>query len=129
MKKQLLNIAMGLASMLIVSSSFAAVKTSAATEKSYTVHNTIDGHESTVAYGKKGNWIYTIHSYSSDNLDITLVKKIKTLYDKYSINGIQKIEQPGMETVYIAYLENATSLKTIRISNNEIELVNDFSKE
>ena len=128
MKKQFLNIAMGLAAMLIVSTSFAAGKNSTTTEKSYTVHNVIDGHESITAYSKKGKWIYTINRYSPDNLDVNIVNKIKTVYDKYSINGIQKIEQPGMETVYVAYLEDATSLKTIRIANDEMELVQEFSK-
>ena len=128
MKKQLLNISMSIAAMIIVSTSFAADKKSSSAEKGYTVHTVVDGHESITAYNKKGNLVYSIQDFTADNLDKNIVNKIKTVYDKYSITGLQKIEQPGLSTVYVAYLENARTLKTVRIADDEMELVKQFTK-
>lgn len=129
MKKQILNIALGIAAMLVVSTSYAAAKNSTASDNGYTLQSVVDGHETTAAFDKNGNWVYTIHRYTPDNLDKNIITKIKDGYDKYSINGMQKIEQPGQDTVYVAYLENATTVKTIRICNDEVELVQDYSKQ
>ncbi|CAN5297195.1 hypothetical protein BH11BAC6_BH11BAC6_12450 [soil metagenome] len=128
MKKQILNIAFLLVAICTVSASYAAGGSASTSAKGYTVHTVIDGHNSTVAYNKKGSWLYTIQNYNADNLDLNIVNKIKTAYDKYSINGIQKIQQPGQDEVCVAYLEDAGTIKTVRISNGEMELVQEYSK-
>ncbi|HNP22725.1 MAG TPA: hypothetical protein PKM63_06770 [Panacibacter sp.] len=127
MKKQFLFLLFA-AAMFTATSSFASEKNSTEKAKGYTVRSVIDGRESTSAYNKNGSWVYTIQTYSTDNLDKSIIDKVKEQYANYGVTGIQKIEQPGVDAVYIVYLENKTSLKTVRLSNNEVELVSDYSK-
>lgn len=126
MKIKLISITLGLAALLMVNTSFAA--TTKTKDNGYTVHTIVEGRDATVAYNHKGEWVYTIQQFNMDNLDKQLIDKIKTVFDKYTITGIQKIEQPGYSDVYIAYLENASSYKTISISNDEVSLLQDIEK-
>ena len=41
---------------------------------------------------------------------------------------MDKVDQPGNESVYIVYMENCNSFKTLRVVNNEVELVQNFQK-
>jgi hypothetical protein len=41
---------------------------------------------------------------------------------------MDKVDQPGNESVYIVYLEGRNSFKTVRVVNDEVELVQDFQK-
>jgi hypothetical protein len=128
MKKKIFSIALAMACILIVSTSFAAANASPVSKKGYTVQSVIDGRESTTAYNKNGKWVYTIQQYSPDNLDNNIVQKVRSVYADYGVTAIQKIEQPGQDAVYIVRLENTKSLKTVRLSNGEIELMQNFIK-
>lgn len=153
MKKQILSIVIALASF---SASYAAAntdtkpQTATANEKAvknfnkqfknatdvnmYNAGNGIiirseaGSNNVTAAYDKKGNWIYSIERYPSESLAKNILDIVKRSYDKYYVSGMDKIVQPGSGTTYIVYLENATSIKTLRITNNETELVQDFIK-
>ncbi len=124
MKKSIFTIALGLITLLTVSTSFAADAKSFASEKGYTV---TDGSK-TSAFTQKGKWVYTITRYSSDALPKDIFDIVRNTYDKYYFNGMEKIEQPGNDVVYIVHLENNSSIKTVRVSNGETELVQDFVK-
>ena len=128
MKKQILSIVLAVATMLIVTTSYAAGNPSAGSGKGYVVHSVIDGHQSVTAYNKKGKWVYTIQQYSLDNLDKNIIDRVHTVYYDYGVTGIQKVEQPGMDVVYVVHLENAKSIKLVRLTNDEMELVQDFIK-
>lgn len=127
MKKHLLFILLS-AAMLTATSSFASADKTSEKAKGYTVRSLIDGRASLSAYDKKGNWVYTIQTYSVDNLDKSIIDKVKEHYADYGVTGIQKVDRPGLDTVYIVYIENKSSIKTVRIVNDEVELVNDYSK-
>jgi hypothetical protein len=129
MKKNILTIMIATAIMLVASASYASGKKASITEKGYTVHSVIDGRESTTAYNKKGNWIYTIQNYSTDNLDKNIIDKVQTSYNNYGVTAIQKIEQPGADAVYVVNLENNTSIKIVRVTNDGVELIKDLTKE
>ena len=116
------------AALLTVSASYASGNKSSEASKGYTVRSVIDGRESTTAYDKKGKWVYTIQTYSTDNLDKSIIDKVKAHYESYGVTGIQKIEQPGSNAVYIVYLENKNSIKTVRLVNDEVELVSEYVK-
>lgn len=128
MRKQLFTIMLAVSGMLAASASYASGDKSAASLKGYTVHSIVDGRESTTAYDKKGNWVYTIQRYSLDNLDKSIIDKVHNVYGDYGVTGIQKIEQPGSATVYIVNIENKTSLKTVKLVNDDVELMQNFKK-
>jgi len=128
MKKQILTIVLAIATILIVTTSYASDKTSSKSGKGYIVHSVIDGRQAMTAYNKRGKWIYTIQQYSLDNLDKNIIDRVRSVYYEYGVTSIQKIEQPGMETVYVVHLENTKSIKLIRLTNDDMELVQDFTK-
>jgi len=128
MKKKILSIALGFITMMFVSSAYAGGESSSKSGKATIVNSMIEGRQVSTAYNKKRKWVYTITRYTSDNLDKNIIDKVKTAYDKYAIAGIEKVEQPGFDVVYVVHLENADSVKTVRISNDEIEMIQDFVK-
>ena len=128
MKKNILTVMLAAAVMLVASASYASGNKTAVGAKGYTVHSVIDGRESTTAYNKKGHWLYTIQRYSTDNLDKNIIDKVRDVYDNYGVTGIQKIEQPGADAVYVINLENKTSIKIVRLVNDDVELMKDLIK-
>jgi len=128
MKKKVLSIVLTLATILVVTTSYASDKTSEKTNKGYIVHSVIEGRQAMSAYNKKGKWVYTIQQYSPDNLDKNIIDRVRSVYYDYGVTGIQKVEQPGMDAVYVVRLENTKSIKLVRLTNDDMELVQDFNK-
>ena len=128
MKKNILTVMLAAAVMLVASASYASGNKTAVGAKGYTVHSVIDGRESTTAYNKKGHWLYTIQRYGTDNLDKNIIDKVRSVYDNYGVTSIQKIEQPGMDAVYVVRLENTKSIKIIRLTSDDMEVVQDLIK-
>ena len=125
MKVRILAIAFAIASILITSTTYAGNKSSRS-EKGYVVHSIIDGRKSMTAYDKKGKWVYTIQQYSIDDLDKSLKDRIRSVYYDYDVTIIQKVEQPGMDAVYVVHLENEKSIKIVRLTNDEMETIQDL---
>ena len=151
MKKQILSLALGLAIFgLANAASGNNNKAAAANEKAhknfekqfkdvsnptwYTLQDgfkaefTKDGHQTNSVYGKRGNWVYTIEYFTADNLDKNLIDLVKTEYDRYYISGIEKVDCPAWDAVYVVHLEDQHSYKTVRISKTDMELVQEFKK-
>jgi len=136
MKKKLLSAAFGLATLLIATASFAANNSN---EKSVLaspdakIEKVADGTIAkagniTTAYNSNGDWVYTIERFNADNLPKDIFDIVRNGYEHYYISGIEKIDQPGFSTVYIAHLQNDISVKTVRVSEGETELVEDYVK-
>lgn len=98
------------------------------TDNGIIIHSAALSNNITAAYDKKGNWIYSIERYPSESLAKNVLDIVKRSYDKYYVSAMDKIVQPGSGITYVVYLENATSIKTLRITNDETELVQDFIK-
>jgi hypothetical protein len=126
MKSKILSVL--LAAILIASSSYASDNNSPKGNKGYVIHSVIDGRNTMTAYNKKGKWIYTIQQYRLDNLDKNIVDKVRSVYYDYGVTGIQRVEQPGIEPVFIVHLENTKSIKLVRLTSEEMEVVQDLSK-
>jgi hypothetical protein len=125
MKFQILAITFAIASLLVTSTTYAG-GTSSKLEKGYVVRSIIDGRQSMTAYDKKGKWVYTIEQYSIKDLDTDLSDRVKSVYYNYDVTGIQKVEQPGMDVVYVVHLQNEKSIKIVRLTTDEMELVKDL---
>ena len=156
MKKQILSIALGLVTMAIGTTTTAADKNPVSSKKltanekavkdftkqfknsaNPTIYSSTDGfivsadsagNKITSAYNKKGNWVYTIERYAAENLAKDIVDIVKDSYEDYAIAGMEKIDQSGYNTVYIVHLEDSHYIKTIRVKNDEVELIQDFKK-
>jgi hypothetical protein len=97
-------------------------------ENGFTVSSEKDGNKITSAYNKKGNWTYTIERLAAGNFAPDVVELVKADYENYAITGMKKIDQAGYNTVYIVHLENCNAIKTVRVKNDETELLQDFKK-
>lgn len=128
MKKQIFTLVIAIAAIFTTTTVSAAENKTITAKEGYTVSSVIDGRTSTIAFDKKGNWVYTVQQYNPASLDKRIMDKATDGYHNYGITSMQKIEQPGIDAVYIVRLENAKSLKTVRISNDEVELVQDYIK-
>jgi hypothetical protein len=98
------------------------------TDNGYIASAMVDGHQVSAAYNKKGSRVYSIVRYSSDNLAKNIVDIVKSTYDKYFITSMEKIEEPNLKPVFIVHLTNANSVKTVRVSEDGTELLQNFRK-
>ena len=127
MKRKILAVALFLATILISASSYASSDRSKES-KATVVHSVVDGRNTMTAYDKRGKWIYTIQQYNIDNLDKNIVDRVRSVYYDYGVTSIQEVEQPGMATVYVVHIENKKSIKLIRLTDDDLELVQDLQK-
>jgi hypothetical protein len=125
MKVRILAITFAITAILITSTTYAG-GTSSKSGKGHVVHSVIDGRKSMTAYDKKGKWVYTIEQYGINDLDKSLADRVRSVYYDYNVLVIQKVEQPGMDVVYVVHLENEKSIKIVRLTNDEMELVKDL---
>jgi predicted small secreted protein len=128
MKKQILSIVFAVATILVSTTSYASGKTSEKANSGYVVHSVINGREAMTAYDKKGKWVYTVQQYNPNNLDENIVDRVRSVYYQYGVTSIQKVEQPGMDAVYVVRLENTKSIKIIRLTSDDMEVVQDLIK-
>jgi hypothetical protein len=127
MKSRILVLLFG-AFLVVASSASASDNTSSKSANGYVVRSVVDGRETITAYNKKGKWIYTIQRYNLDNLDKGIVDKVRSVYYDYGVTGIEKVEQPGMDVVFVVHLENAKSIKLVRLTDDSMEVTQDLVK-
>ena len=155
MKKQILSIALGLVTMAIGTTTYAADKnidsstkltsnkkpaketgrelgnassSITSSKEGFIVHSNVDGNEIASAYDKKGNWLYTIERHGAASLLKNVMDIVKDSYYDYFISGMEKVDRPGHNTIYIVHIEDSNSIKTVRVSNGEVEVVKDFKR-
>lgn len=107
---------------------FTSTPTITFTNDGYIASSVVDGHQVSAAYNKKGNRIYSIVRYTPDNLAKNIVDIVKGTYDKYFITSMEKIEEPNVKPVFIVHLTNANSVKTVRVTEDGTELLQNFRK-
>jgi hypothetical protein len=79
-------------------------------------------------YNSQGNFLYTIRQYNEGNMLPDVRAIVKSQYYDYTITLVEEIEQPLRPLVYVVHMEDATTLKNIRVSEREIEVVSEYKK-
>lgn len=110
------------------SKQFAQAPSVTNTGNGFLATSVVDGRKVDVAYNKKGNRKYAVVRYSFNNLDKNIVDIVKNEYNKYFITSMEKVEQKGFEPVYIVHLVDANSIKTIKITGENSELVQSLQR-
>src|SRR4051812_45195969 len=82
--------------------------------------------ETKVAYDQKGKWHCTVRTFGENQLPSDVRDLLKSRYYDYKILLIYEIRHDN--TVYILKIEDATTLKTLRVADGEIEIISDNSK-
>jgi hypothetical protein len=82
--------------------------------------------ETKVAYDQKGKWHCTVRTFGENQLPSDVRDLVKSRYYDYKILVVYEIRHDN--TVYILKIEDATTLKTLRVVDGELEIISDNSK-
>ena len=80
-----------------------------------------------VFYDKKGNWVYTLKEYTEKELPADVRAMVKSVYFDYPIAWVKEVNQ-SQDVVYLVNISNDQEWKTLRVSDGEMEVVEDFRK-
>jgi hypothetical protein len=103
-------------------------------EKWYTLSNgylaefNANSSKNLVVYDKKGNWKFTISYYDEKNLPPEIRSIVKPTYYDYTISRVEEIHVND-KIIYLVHIQNETSLKTVRVCNGEMELMEEFNRQ
>lgn len=107
---------------------FASTPTLTILDDGFMADAVVDGHKVSVFYNEKGRRMYSIVRYASSNLDKDILETVKPGYYDYFITSMEKIQQPGFDAIYLVHMVNDTSIKTVKVTGNETELIQSFRK-
>ena len=102
-------------------------------EKWYTIKNgflaefSLNTSKNRVVYDKKGNWRYTVSYYDEKNLPAEIRAIVKPVYYDYTISRVEEVHAND-QIIYIVHVQNDSSLKTLRVCEGEMDLIEDFPK-
>ncbi len=85
------------------------------------------GMERRSTYDESGHWLYNISSYTEEHLPKRLVSQVRSIYYEFCINSITEVNTDG-RIIYMFYLEGKDKWKTIRLSGDEMEEVDELLK-
>ncbi len=80
-----------------------------------------------VVYDNKGNWRFTVSYYDEKTLPTDIRSIVKPVYYDYTISRVEEVHAEG-KTIYIVHVQNESSLKTLRVCEGEMDLIEDFQR-
>ena len=86
---------------------------------------TVDGVRNRVFYSKNGTWHHTIMDYDEKRLPKDVRATVKSTYYDFSIVGANEIHIED-KVIYLVYIRDENTCKTLRICDGEMEILNDF---
>ena len=79
-------------------------------------------------YDAKGYWICTITGFGGENLSHEIRNIVKSTYFNYGISYVNQIDLPVGKKVYLIQIEDEKNIKTVRVSDEEIKVVEEIEK-
>jgi hypothetical protein len=79
-------------------------------------------------YNNWGQFVYTIRQYHENVLPRDIRGIVKSQYYDYTITLVEQIEETQKPLVYVVHLENATTLINVRVSEREMEVMEEYRK-
>jgi hypothetical protein len=79
-------------------------------------------------YNSRGQFVYTVKQYHENNLPRDVRGMIKSQYYDYTITLVEEITERLKPLVYVVHLEDANTLKNIRVSEREMEVLEEYRK-
>jgi hypothetical protein len=102
-------------------------------EKWYSVKNgflaefSSNSSKNRVVYDKKGHWVFTVSYYEEKSLPAEIRAIVKPVYYDYTISRVEEVHTDD-KTIYIIHVQNGTRLKTLRVCDGEMDLIEDLPK-
>jgi hypothetical protein len=85
------------------------------------------GTERRSSYDERGHWLYSISSYAEEHLPKRQVSQVRSIYYDFTINSITEVNTDD-KIIYMVYLEGKDKWKTIRLSEDDMEEVDELLK-
>jgi len=79
-------------------------------------------------YNNRGDFVYTIRQYQENNMPRDVRHMVKSQYYDYTITLVEQVEELRRPLVYVVHLEDATTLKNVRVCEREMEVMSDYMK-
>jgi hypothetical protein len=79
-------------------------------------------------YTPQGNWTYTISGYGGSRLDKTVAERIASVYYNSTIVYVNQIDLVNEKTFYIVEIQDKNSIRKLRVNEDEMEVVQEFTK-
>jgi hypothetical protein len=93
----------------------------------YIASFTADSIKTTVAYNRKGVRNHILQSYSEKKLPREVRNMVKSVYYDYTIFNVVEIRLDD-QPIYMVYIQDETHLKTIRVYNDEMWEVENYTR-
>ena len=93
----------------------------------FTAKFMMDNIQYRVGYDKKGNWLNTMKIYHEAEMPQTIRHQVKSIYYDYAITQIQELELKN-QIVYIVHIDNNDGFKKLYISDDEMNVMEEYSK-
>ena len=79
-------------------------------------------------YSNRGDFVYTIRQYYENKMPHDIRSIVKREYYDYTITLVEQIEENRKPLVYVVHLEDATTLKNVRVCEREMEVMAEYMK-
>lgn len=97
------------------------------TSEAFVAQFTSSGIETKVIYDIKGNWHSTLRIYSEDKMPFDVRDLVKSTYYDFSIMVVYEIKHAD-NVAYILKIEDSKTIKTLRVSDGNIEVLGDYTR-
>jgi hypothetical protein len=104
------------------------VQWAALQDNSSECHFFLNGMQNRALFAKNGSWIFTITTYGESNLDAEVRRIVRSEYYDYSITCVNEISTPENPKVYLISVQDARTIKMLRVQDGEMELLQKFEK-
>jgi hypothetical protein len=88
---------------------------------------TSGGVDTKVFYNARGQWLYDLFTYTEDKLPVEIRNMVKSTYFNFDIFLCQELKSQDGH-VYLIKMQNEKTVKTAKIIEGEMSLIEEFSK-
>jgi hypothetical protein len=97
-------------------------------DRGFVAYCTQDGFTNRAYYDKKGHWQYSLKCCDENKIPRDVRNMVRRTYFDFKITMVQVIEIPD-NVVYLVHLEDATSLKIVRVTaDGDMDVYEDLTK-
>lgn len=96
-------------------------------EEGIHIYCQVDNIANRIGYTKRGNWQYTMRFYTEEHLPKDVRHHVRSTYYDFNISGVVEV-RVGDKIGYVVTLEDKTSWKKVKVVDNEMELMGEWTK-
>jgi len=83
----------------------------------------------TPVYNKAGKLLYTVKRYDESALPKEISRMVRNQFYDFDITGVEEVILPSdTNSIYLVHIGNENKLKTVRVYNGGLEVINEYKK-